>query len=379
MYYLAYYGDVKHNEQRANFPAATTKVDYISDIVSNDAQDVVIISPSITTSAKKSFGGDLVKKKEGVFVKLFPSHGFSTKIGKKFMKLYTDFLIFCFLKKNCNEGDPIIIYHSLSLLHMVLALKFFLKMKVILEVEEIYQDVVKTSLLKRKLEYKIFECADAYIFSTKALNSALNHAKKPFVVINGTYRTESKRQASFQDNQIHCVYAGTFEAAKGGAAAAIEAARYLPENYVVHILGFGTKEEVNHILRLIEQVQKSTKCKIAYQGLLTGDEYTKFLQQCHIGLCTQIPDQKYVNTSFPSKVLVYLSNGLRVLSADMPVVRDSSVGELLWYYHEQTPEAIAAAIQSIDLHEDYQPDQFLFNLNVQCEKNLKKMIERVRN
>ena len=64
MYYLAYYGDVKHNEQRANFPAATTKVDYISDIVSNDAQDVVIISPSMTTSAKKSFGGDLVKKKE---------------------------------------------------------------------------------------------------------------------------------------------------------------------------------------------------------------------------------------------------------------------------------------------------------------------------
>ena len=54
----------------------------------------------------------------------------------------------------------------------------------------------------------------------------------------------------------------------------------------------------------------------------------------------------YLQTSFPSKILSYLSMGLAVVSCYIECVSACRIGDLVTYYHEDTPEKIAEAIRS---------------------------------
>ena len=202
--------------------------------------------------------------------------------------------------------------------------------------------------------------------------------KKPYIVINGTYKPESLREVSFDDTMIHCVYAGTFDQTKGGALAAVKAAEFLPKQYHMHILGFGTEKQVINLKNEINKVQNKTNCILTYDGLKSGEEYIEFLQKCHIGLCTQIPDAKYVETSFPSKILVYLANGLRVLSVYIPTIANSKVGNLLYYYNEQNPQVIAQAIRNIDISKPYNSRNELITIDNLAKNEIKELIRNVK-
>ena len=274
-----------------------------------------------------------------------------------------------------GEKDTVIAYHSLQTADIFFAYKRKNNFKFILELEEIYQDVVNCGQKKAAWERKVITAADGYILATEALSKEIPE-ERPYIVINGTYHSEPERDVGFADGKIHCVYAGTFDPTKGGAAAAA-AAEFLPEKYHVHILGFGTEEQKKQLQGLIATVQKKTKCTLTYDGLKSGEEYIRFLQSCQIGLCTQIPDARYTETSFPSKVLVYLANGLRVLSVRIPAVENSEVGGILYYYDTQSPQEIANAIMNIPMKEDYDSRQLLNQLDKDCERNLKRLLEKI--
>ena len=274
-----------------------------------------------------------------------------------------------------SEKDTVIAYHSLQTADIFFAYKRKNNFKFILELEEIYQDVVNCGQKKAAWERKVITAADGYILATEALSKEIP-AERPYIVINGTYHSEPERDVGFADGKIHCVYAGTFDPTKGGAAAAA-AAEFLPEKYHVHILGFGTEEQKKQLQGLIATVQKKAKCTLTYDGLKSGEEYIRFLQSCQIGLCTQIPDARYTETSFPSKVLVYLANGLRVLSVRIPAVENSEVGGILYYYDTQSPQEIANAIMNIPMKEDYDSRQLLNQLDKDCERNLKRLLEKI--
>lgn len=275
-----------------------------------------------------------------------------------------------------GEKDTVIAYHSLQTADIFFAYKRKNNFKFILELEEIYQDVVNCGQKKAAWERKVITAADGYILATEALSKEIP-AERPYIVINGTYHSEPERDVGFADGKIHCVYAGTFDPTKGGAAAAAAAAEFLPEKYHVHILGFGTEEQKKQLQGLIATVQKKTKCTLTYDGLKSGEEYIRFLQSCQIGLCTQIPDARYTETSFPSKVLVYLANGLRVLSVRIPAVENSEVGGILYYYDTQSPQEIANAIMNIPMKEDYDSRRLLNQLDKDCERNLKRLLEKI--
>lgn len=276
-----------------------------------------------------------------------------------------------------TSNDMVIAYHSLQTADIFYKYKRKKGFKFVLELEEIYQDVVNCGTKKATWERKVIAAADGYILATEALSKEIP-AGRPYIVVNGTYHAEPERNVGFDDGKIHCVYAGTFDPTKGGAAAAA-AAEFLPENYHVHILGFGTEEQKKQLQELIVLVQEKTKCTLTYDGLKSGEEYIQFLQKCNIGLCTQIPDAKYTETSFPSKVLVYLANGLRVLSVRIPAVENSAVGGVLYYYDKQSPQEIANAIMGIPMKNAYNSRQLLNQLDKDCENILKRLIEKINN
>lgn len=244
----------------------------------------------------------------------------------------------------------------------------------ILEVEEIYSDVTGNERTRAK-ELAFFKLADAYIFPTELLDQSVNTEHKPSTIVYGTYKVEKDRKHKFheEDGKIHLVYAGTFDPRKGGVSAAA-AGEYLDKKFHIHILGFGSEEEKKVIKKQIEEVNSKNGAIVTMDGLLSGEEYIKFLQSCDVGFSTQNPDADFNDTSFPSKVLSYLSNGLRVVSVRIKSLEESKVGDLLYFYDGNDPKKIAETIKSINFDEAYDSRELISELDNEFTDNLKKIL-----
>jgi len=183
------------------------------------------------------------------------------------------------------------------------------------------------------------------------------------------------RETKFDDNRVHVVYAGTLDSRKGGAFVAAASAEFLDENYHVHIIGFGTREQTNHLESIVDRINKESEAIVSYDGLLMGEDYVRFLQKCHIGLSTQNPDGEYNNTSFPSKILSYLANGLRVVTIRIEAIERSVIGDKVYYYEEQDPREIASVISRIDLNQTYDSRQVINGLDAEFSDRLMKLLD----
>ena len=76
-------------------------------------------------------------------------------------------------------------------------------------------------------------------------------------------------------------------------------------NYHLHVLGFGTQEQVNEIKSLIIETDAESKASVSYEEILSDEEYSNFIHKCHIGLSTQ-NSGSYSNALFPSKIFSYI-------------------------------------------------------------------------
>ena len=372
--YISFY-DVpeNYNENRQSNLAAKNKIDYICNVLVKNNYKIEIVSPSWTNNTSGFYKGSKKKISEDITLKTFATFGGKTKIQRVIKYLFSLIQLFFYLLVKSKKNEPIILYHSVILYLPVRLAKTIKKFNLILEVEEIYQDIQDSSIFLRKSEYNAFKNADKYLLSTQLLNNIVNSENKPYKIIYGTYNVEEYRKVRFNDDKVHVVYAGTFDPRKGGAIAAA-AAEYLPNNYHVHIIGFGSKEEVENIQKTVEDINKKTEATVTYDGLLRGEEYINFLQKCHIGLSTQIPDAEYNETSFPSKILSYMANGLRVVSVRIKAIEISAVGNAVYYYEEQNPKTIAKAIMSINLNEPYDSRKIIKELDEEFTKEINELL-----
>ena len=81
------------------------------------------------------------------------------------------------------------------------------------------------------------------------------------------------------------------------------------------------------------------------------------------------------NSAFPSKLVLYLSCGLRVVSCRVKVLEISKMANSLNFYNDDTPEAIAKAIMSIDISSPYDSKNLMDKLDLEFKNDLKKLLE----
>ena len=377
IFYMAYYNSTNSSERRNAVLSSGNKMNYICEALENNGYNTEIVSASGTTE-KKFCKSKKVKLTDKTTLKLFSSLPRLNRIVSVIDRVILKTKLFLYVIKNTNKDSIVMVYHSLGYMSLVKRLKKLKGFKLIIEAEEIYGDVIGDEKTSQK-EYEFFKIADAFIFPTELLSEKVNTEKKPEVIIYGTYHIEKELPKLFSDGKIHCVYAGTLDPRKGGAIASAESALFLNENYHIHILGFGNEKEKAETLNTIDSISKKSKAKITYDGLLSGEEYIKFIQSCDIGLSTQNPNGKYNDTSFPSKILSYMANGLRVVSVRIPVVEESGIGKCVYYYDEQTPENIAKAIKSIDFSEEYDSRKTIGVLDKAFICDLKTMLKGLEN
>ena len=346
IYYLNWYNG-KSKYTRSKNPAASTKILYTAKAIKESGNDVSILSCAHAgTDSGKFFCKKEIVDDEGINVIYAPCIASEIVLLRKIGSFLKRIWVFLFLLKNLKDKDFVLVYHSMF---FVSTLKLIKKIKknIAIEVNEIYADVNEKDNTK---EVEFLKSFDRYIFCTEQLNEKINPSNKPYCVCLGSYSSPIKAEKRlFDDGKIHCVHAGSFDMAKGGAKNAIEAAQFLNDKYHLHIIGFGSEHDTNILKEMIEETSKKTSATISYDGLYLGRDYEVFLQSCEIGLNTQNLKGSFGNTSFPSKILTYMANGLQVVAPKVGVIENSPISDEVYFYEEQTPESIAKTILSIDL------------------------------
>lgn len=351
-------------------PAADNKMDYICTALNRNCLDVDIISPSWTTTEAGFFRGGKIPLNGHINALLFSTFGSKIKMLKRLKYVWAYFRLFIFLIFHVERNETVLVYHSQYLSWPVRTAKKIRRFRMILEVEEIYADVPGTKKRLDKAETKLIDCADAYLFSTELLRERVSRSAAN-TVLYGSYIIPSQHAEHKADGKIHLLYAGIIDSHKLGAFRAVEATKYLTGLYILHIIGFGETEK---LCVRIDLLNKTNACKIVFDGLKTGDEYIAYCQNCDIGLSTQSMVGKYQNTSFPSKILSYLSMGLHVVSCEAECVRKSAIGNLVSYYKEDSPESIANTIMAVDLSQPYDSRNVIRELDLQFVEDIKKLL-----
>lgn len=373
MKYLSFY-DSSDKEGRSSCLAATNKMNYICKRLVSIGENVEIVSASMA-SAKGRFKGRTEQIADGITLKMFPAFKWGNIFQKLWATIASAWILFFYLLFHVKRKETILVYHSLAYMRTLRVAKFFKRFKMVLEVEEIYGDVTGNSKTVKR-ETSFFKKADAYVFPVGLLNEKINLRNKPYAIIHGTYEVENDVGEKPNDGRVHCVYAGTFDPRKGGVAAAA-AGEFLDEKYHIHILGFGSETDKKLLIDTIEKVNSRSKCIVSYDGLLSGNDYIKFIQSCDIGLSTQNPDAAFNATSFPSKILSYMANGLRVVSIKIPAIEQSAIGQYMYYYESQTPQEIAKAIMHVDLNDGYDSRKIISDLDEKFTKEIAELLNKV--
>lgn len=350
--YVGYYDcDSNAAENRNYVLAARSKMDYVISAARRAGRSVLVVSASQTFN-RRGYRGRIVPLAAGLRVRLFRTLPWGGRVRRVLSRTQMGMALLAWLLINTGRDDEVLVYHSVAYSSVIQLAHRVRGFRLILEVEEVYANVSGNKADYRR-EMNLFRRADAFIFPTARMSRTVNPQGRRSAVAHGAYAIEAPQSSTFGDDRIHVVYAGTFDPRKGGAQTAIASAMCLDHRYHLHIIGSGNHDEVAAVRLRVDEVSSRVQCAVTFDGTKTGEEYARFLQACHIGLSTQRPDSSYCDTSFPSKILSYMANGLHVVSIRIPVVEESAVGDLVHYYEEDDGESVATAIMGVDLSAPY--------------------------
>ncbi|MGL6178923.1 MAG: glycosyltransferase [Tannerellaceae bacterium] len=373
IYYVCYFDAALHpSEQRFTGVSNVVKSKYTISKLQSLGYNVCVVSLSHTANGFKYSSSHFDVLDKNLAIKQFASFGFNSFLLRKSNLLFILLQAFFYLLFNVSTKDNVLLYHSLVSGIPLFCSKLFKKFSVILEFTEVYGSFISLSSLGRKWEQYIIANSDKFILSIDSLASFVD--KRPFAINYGDYNITKQIADKYNDGRIHIVYAGILTQSKG-VVNFIKSAKFLDENFVLHIIGYGNKSDISVIRDLISEYSTKSKASISYDGLLKGTEFLEYIQKCHYGICPQDISASYNNFSFPSKIITYLANGLNVISSPIESILNSEVGAYLFYLKGDTPEFIAEVLKSLDDKQMFNTRELLSNLDRDFIINLRQILE----
>lgn len=240
----------------------------------------------------------------------------------------------------------VLIYHNNLLSYIYPLIARISKRRVSFVVGELYSAVYSLGIKKINKEKQRLALGNKYIFANDIMGSLFDKKGDSIVCYGATHYLDSYNKKDIE-NKINVVYAGKIEkGAISDAFMAVEVARFLSSNYKVHIIGYGSKNDLEDIKQKIQAINNDIGFEIvSYDGCLLNNELDSFLSQCQIGLCTRLLDENASNYCFPSKTLVYMCHGVIPVCPDLRVLSDSKVAPgILFIKGLLTPNKVARII-----------------------------------
>lgn len=277
-----------------------------------------------------------------------------------------------YILKNYEPGDKVIFYHSLSLL------KYYKKIinkigtdNCVLLIAEFYSDAPYYNYDKRT-EISYVSIFKKYIFMSEGIKTQIQK-KVPnlsYVYLFGHYNIPDTNNLnklnSNLDGKIHLVYAGTPSKLKAGMDNAIDLCESMDGKCTLHLF-----------TRLTEDLKSKLKQSpnTIYEGYVSHAVLMKRISDFDIGLATQNPDLPFNNSSFPSKIVTYLAQGLSVISSKSVSVMNSPLSKYVYFYDIGDVESISRAVNDAYTNQNRNANRKkIQDLNTEFINDLRKLL-----
>jgi hypothetical protein len=374
--YIGFYDIPREHDKRVANIAAVNKMDYICDAIIRAGFTVQIISPSWLDELDRSsvyVPQTKLQLSDKKYITFCPSFRTKGKWSRNLKIVFTLVWLFFWLIKHVNKNEKILVYHVQWLSLPIRWAKRIKKFNLILEVEEIYGQVWENKRILRKWEQRLIRDANYFIAVSDILAEILGERVK--VILYGNYNVSRLRKSSSINDKINVVYAGSIDSTKGGAENSVRCIEFLPEDYVIHILGSGNIHSVEKLVNVIDQInRKLGRESCIYHGLKIGYAFDEIMSNFSIGINPQF-DGAYMSTAFPSKIIKYLSYNLRVVSTRIKSVDKSDIASFITFAENDTPESIALAIKQIDLYSKFDGKEVLDRLDRNFVLDIKNLFD----
>ena len=378
VHYISYYGKLKNNRNLYIAPSSVTKIDYVKDSLKSAGFEVNIFSTSWTKNSNFCYyPKEFSQIDSQETIRYVSSFGSKINILRFINYKWSSIQLLLYLLLNVKRSEIVLVYHSISYKNVIKLCRRIKNFRLIFEIEEIYSVAENKDTFKINEEIKYLKNADGYLLVNDLLAQKCGF-NKPHVVSYSSYVLPQvgKTASNKQNTKINIVYAGIIENIKKGAFIAVETAKHLDSRYVINILGFGQEKDIENLKERIEEINNSKGYEAArFLGSKHGNEYSMFLFNCKIGLSTHTMDGNFVDYSFPSKLLVYLSHGLIPVCARIPCVEKSKINEYVKYYDDDTPDSVAEAVKSINTSDLPDYSEIIRKLDSEFITELNKLIE----
>lgn len=256
-------------------------------------------------------------------------------------------------------------------------MKNLFKKPYFLQIEDVYSALSPEGKSFEDKEWKFFETANGYLCVNSLIKEKI-YNPAPKIISHGRY-VVSDILENKKNDKCRLVYAGVIEQVRNGAFLATQAMCDLSDRYELVVLGFGEEKDINDLKTLINKInaEKGWDC-VKYLGYMAGEEYLRELQKCSIAFSTHKYDEtnmKSADYTFPSKLLVYMGNGLRIVAQDLKCLRTSKIDEYITYYKSPTPKSVAEAVMEIDINKDYDCRMNIQQLDKQFCENIDELFK----
>lgn len=346
--YVGYYDKLRTGKQIRNYSlAAAKKMDFIAEIIHSLGFQVEIVSPAHIKIKSHPCTGEIKEQIEpGINLALTPSWGAKHKPARVARVLYSKLWLFWYLLKNARRGDSVVVYHNYNLALPVIFAQKIKGFQIVLEVEEIYSKVWKLTKLQQWKEQLLLKYAGNRSLVVSDVLAEELGVENP-AISYGSYTVCTNPPLKAADGMIHLILTGSVDRERGNGFLAVEAMRYLPDNYKLFISGpvaAKDREDFLNLIRSVNEEQRREAC--AYLGLLDDRAYKGLLLSADIALNPQ-RDGEFGKYVFPSKILTYFGYGLPVVSTRGESIVKSKLADLITFADGFDGKSVADAIQNV--------------------------------
>lgn len=338
MKYIGFFDSESNEyENRISHMSSSNKMKYVSNTLNEIGEKVEIISPSWTLN-NSYYKGKKVNLTNDIELILFPTVPYVRYISQLLSLLFlTIYLII-----NCKKSETLIVYHSLVLMPVINILKYIKKVKIILEVEEVYSLVIDEKNKKYDTEMKYIRSMDKRIVVSTQLKDMIGY--KDDILLYGSYI--NRVDVNIEKNPYSIVYAGTIDKLKGGSFTAVQMMEYIEsEKIKLYVLGTGGDKHLSEIEHMINKINNDKGYKsIIFLGKKTGDEFNSLMNKFTYALNLQNTGG-YMSSAFPSKILTYFSFGQQVISTKIDSIYDSNFSNYIHFKNNDNLELLAKEIE----------------------------------
>lgn len=342
--YLGYYDKDEWIGRRYFALSCKNKMDFIANLISED-NEVIIISLSDDTSYSLARGYSRysrIDKNIGLF-RLGNSKS-RFLLWNFFLYIKKQLKFLSILRKYRNKPSKLIVYHSSSSwLHYLMLYILNLRSNTIIEYEESYSRVPGngiSSLFSDFLARKLF---NLYIIPNPNLKAELG-SEAHYATVYGDMREPVQTDCIFDEKKwkilnnaltnrlgLRLVFSGSLRPDKG-VLRAIRLIGRCPKDFELIIAGRGGDKDLVELENVIGSLDWDVQNRIHFVGELPINELNYVLYHCDVGLCTQDADAAYSASSFPSKIITYLTSGLTVLAPSIEAINGSCFAPIVKVY-----------------------------------------------